>query len=151
MEWLNRFFRTGTGATVGCLAALCLCVALYVEVRNSFSPPGIAALKDATFICSETGKAYTHVLVLGDSIPLYSPYSGKNTGYPAEFCYWTADGHIKDTPTPVLLNSYIGVPGPTFCPDCGRLVVARNPRPGPNSKPPPTREEYERMHATAGN
>jgi hypothetical protein len=70
-----------------------------------------------------------------------------NTGYPAEACYWTADGGTKTEPTWVLMNAVLGKPGPTFCPDCGRLVVARNPMPGPGVKPPPTQQEL--LHSTA--
>lgn len=150
MEWLKRFFGTPAGMVVGTCIGLGLCLILYWEVRDIFNPPALADMRQGYFICSQTGKAFRHELTAGEAIPIYSPYSGSNTGYPAELCYWNADGTIKSTPTPVLLNSWIGKPGPTFCPDCGRLVVARNPYPSPNSKPPPTREEYERMHASSG-
>ena len=56
--------------------------------------------------------------------------------------HWTADGQSKPTPTAVLLNESIDKPGPTFCPDCGRLVVGHNPRPAEASQPPPTAQEY---------
>jgi hypothetical protein len=94
-------------------------------------------------VCAQTGKAFTVELKDGLSIPVRSPYSGQQTGYPAELCYWTKDGKPKDEPTAVLLNSWVGKRGPTFCPDCGRLVVGRNPEPAPDRKPPPTREEYQ--------
>ncbi len=79
-------------------------------------------------------------------IPVKSPFTGKETGYKAELCFWTKDGSTKTDPTAVLMNDDVGKPGPTFCPDCGRLVVHHNPVPGPHSKPPPTREEYEAEH-----
>ena len=60
---------------------------------------------------------------------------------------WTKDGKIKQDPTPVLLNEYAGKPGPTFCPDCGRRVVAHNPPPVIGAKPPPTKEEYAKRQA----
>jgi len=44
------------------------------------------------------------------------------------------------------MNTYIGKPEPTFCPDCGRLVVARNPVAQPGMRPPPTREQWEKEH-----
>ena len=73
--------------------------------------------------------------------------SGKKTGVPAEACYWTADGGTKKNPTWVLLNELAGKPGPTFCPDCNRLVVGHNPAPGPAggaaiAKLPPKRDDY---------
>jgi hypothetical protein len=82
-------------------------------------------------------------LKVGDQIPVKSPHSGKSTGYPAELCYWTKDGVIKSEPTAVLLRSHLGERSPTFCPDCGRLVVGHNPRPSQGDKPPPTQAEYK--------
>ena len=81
------------------------------------------------------------------TMPVLSPFSGKNTGYPAELCYWTKDGSIKTDPTPVLLNTYIGDNSPTFCPDCGRLVVGHNPRAVAGAHAPPTKQEWESKHA----
>ena len=98
--------------------------------------------RDRTFICAATGKVFQHRIEAGDTIPVESPYSGEATGYEAERCYWTADGHVKDEPTMVLLNEYADKPGRTFCPDCGRVVVRYNPRPiGPDDRPPPTRDQ----------
>jgi hypothetical protein len=150
MEWLGKFFGTTIGRTVGGLLALVVLGALYLELRDYYAPAAVAAMRQTTFICSETSKVFSRELVKGDTIPVLSPYSGHNTGYPAEYCFWNADGTTKSTPTPVLLNFWIGKPGPTFCPDCGRLVVAHNPSPTPGMKPPPTRDEYERMHASSG-
>jgi hypothetical protein len=101
------------------------------------------------FIDSETGKSFHVKMELGMQIPVKSPDTGNMTGYPAELCYWTKDGQIKDQPTPVLLNSFIGKTGPTFCPDCGRLVVPHNPVPQAGSRPPPTQAQY--MARISGN
>jgi hypothetical protein len=150
MQWLEKALSTTGGKVTAGVAVVVIFACLYVEVRNAIWPPAAAAMHEGSFICSQTGKVFQHEPKAGERIPVYSPYSGSNTGYPAEFCYWTADGQIKSDPTPVLLNLWIGTPGPTFCPDCGRLVVMHNPRPSPGDKPPPTREEYERMHATSG-
>jgi hypothetical protein len=84
--------------------------------------------------------------LIGQSIPIKAP-SGNNSGYPAELCYWTKDGQAKTDPTPVLLNVLVGKPGPTFCPDCGRLVVGHNPRPGAGVKAPMTQEEWKKRHS----
>ena len=94
------------------------------------------------FVDSTTGKPFKYELKIGTPVPVPAP-SGGNTGYPAELCYWTKDGKIKDQPTPVLLNELIGKPGSTFCPDCGRLVVGHNPAPNPEKPAPPTEAEYK--------
>jgi hypothetical protein len=99
--------------------------------------------RERTFICAQTGKSFEHTLKLGEAIPVKSPYSGQNTGYPAELCYWTKDGRIKKEPTAVLLKTLVGERGPTFCPECGRLVVGHNPRPKAGDAPPPTEAEYQ--------
>ena len=75
-------------------------------------------------------------------IPVESPYTNRPTGYEAELCYWTKDGKMRSEPYPVLLNSHARKPEPTFCPDCGRLVVPLNPAPSEGQSPPPTQPEY---------
>ena len=94
------------------------------------------------FVCTETGKPFREELKPGITFPIESPHSGKPTGVPAELCYWAKDGKPKEDPTPVLLNERAGKSGPTFCPDCGRLVVAGNPLPLAGAQPPPTQAEY---------
>ncbi|MEI8194583.1 MAG: hypothetical protein WCI73_01605 [Phycisphaerae bacterium] len=94
-------------------------------------------------VCTQTKKPFQVDLDSLKGIPAPSPFSGRNTGQPAELCFWTADGKPKTEPTPVLLNQYLNDPAPTFCPDCGRLVVARNPGPDQAASPPPTKAEYE--------
>jgi hypothetical protein len=80
-------------------------------------------------ICAETGKHYVHDLQEGERYPVYSPFTKGRTGYRAEKCYWTREGKAKLEPTFVLLDEYVGKPGPTLCPDCGRLVEPHNPMP----------------------
>ena len=92
-------------------------------------------------ICSETGKVFEGSIQRGSVFPLYSPYSKRQTGYPAERCFWTADGQIKSEPTFVLVKGHLGEKGPTFCPDCGRLVLVNNPGAG-GGKAPPTQSEF---------
>jgi len=65
----------------------------------------------------------------GEGHPYEHPRTGERTLYPAEKCYWTADGKAKLEPTYVLLNGYAGRDGPTACPDCGRGVTLHNPMP----------------------
>lgn len=112
-------------------------------IWNSLGPSDAAASStDRIFICSETGKTFRHTISIGETMPVKSPHSGKNTGYEPELCYWTADGQPKPDPTYVLLNDAVGKSGPTFCPDCKRLVVGLNPPAAPGMKPPPKESEY---------
>jgi len=112
-------------------------------IWKAMAPSEAEALShDHVFVDSKTMKPFNHELQIGDMIPVQAPSGGK-TGYPAELCFWTKDGKEKKEPTAVLLNQIIGKTGPTFCPECGRLVKAHNPRPGPNVNPPPTAAEYK--------
>jgi hypothetical protein len=117
--------------------------AIYAVWHNIGRTDAAAAAQDRVFVCAETGKSFRHRLSVSDRIPIVSPRSGKRTGYPAELCYWTASGQTRREPVPVLLNFYCGRSEPTFCPNCGRLVVSHNPAPDPSRKPPPTRSEYQ--------
>jgi hypothetical protein len=119
---------------------------LWTTVRKD---PSIAAAESPLFVNVQTGKTFHEALSVGMVFPVKSPDTGDMSGYPAELCYWTKDGSPKKDPTAVALNSYLGKPEPTFCPDCGRLVVEHNPLPGPGVRPPPTREEYISMHGSA--
>jgi hypothetical protein len=129
-------------------ATVAIAAAGYVVKDSLFSSPASRS-NDKIFVDSQTGRSFSHELVRGESIPVDAPSGGK-TGYPAELCFWTKDGQIKSDPTPVLLNSYLGKPEPTFCPDCGRLVLPNNPYPLPGSRPPPTRDEYEKRFSVVG-
>jgi hypothetical protein len=83
----------------------------------------------ATFVCIETNQDFVYTMKSGEQWPVVSPYSKKKTGYPAEVCLWTKDGKQKRIPTYVVLNENLGKPGPTICPDCGKVVVGHNPAP----------------------
>lgn len=137
--------RAGTALIVVIVLATVV-VAVKVMRGALAPPPAIQVAETRIFVDSETGKSFTARLTAGMTIPITSPYTGRKTGYPAELCYWSKDGHIMSDPTPVLLNSYLGKPGPTFCPYCGRLVVPHNPMPHPGSRPPPTLAEYKAAH-----
>ena len=149
-EWtvlagVRKFFESSAGRSVA-IGLLVVGVAAAVYSIVSSVGGGSASLsRDRTFICSETGKAFEYEIEVGTTIPVPSPYSGKNTGYAAEYCFWTKDGKIKEEPTLVLLNQHVGKPGPTFCPDCGRLVTPLNPAPVPGLPPPPTDVEYKKI------
>ena len=149
MEWLrNRLEKPGGQAVAIAVAVIIIGLAVY-QVKSSLFPSAVADERERMFVDSQTGEPFRHELKLGETIPVDAPSGGK-TGYPAELCYWTKDGQIKKDPTYVLLNSYLGKPGPTFCPDCGRLVVPHNPMATPGMRPPPTRDEYEREFSAVG-
>ena len=124
-KWIQEKLGVG-GAVVVCVVAVGLLV-YFAFGRESTA----RRANERTFICSETGKTFHYTLRDGDRFPVYSPHSKKNTGFPTEVCYWTADGGVKREPTYVLLNEYIGKEGPTICPDCGRKVYSHNPPPPP--------------------
>jgi hypothetical protein len=150
VEQLRQLLNSKAGKVVSTtLALLVVCAGVYA-ISNFFKD---AAPDDAyytTYICTETGKSFRHKNQMGEIQPILSPYSGKNTGLPAEACYWTTDGKEKAQPTWVLLNESVGKPGPTFCPDCGRIVVGHNPRPGEGVKLPLTETEYRARQASRG-
>ena len=139
----REFFNSKRGryAGIGLLAVAIL--AMLWSLRSTLGPSDIArASRQRIFIDSATGKSFDVELEPGMKIPVKSP-SGSETGFPAELCYWTADGGVNNEPTPVLLNSFLDKPDPTFCPDCGRLVVAQNPRAKAGFRPPPKQSEYK--------
>jgi len=147
MSGLREFFNSSTGRGVVIVLAITALGMMVYAFRSSWgTPPDIAAANDRIFIDAQnptSGKSFRVALKPGMHIPVRAP-SGGDTGYPAELCYWTKDGKVRAEPFPVLLNSWVGKPEPTFCPDCGRLVVGHNPAPaGPNAKPPPTKENYK--------
>ncbi|GIW75049.1 MAG: hypothetical protein KatS3mg104_0112 [Phycisphaerae bacterium] len=148
IEKIRHAANTPAGkVTAGVLLLLALIMLIWSILSNFGSTEAASLTSARTFICTETGKVFTTSLREGWTVPVPSPYSGKNTGVPAEQCFWTKEGTLKSEPTYVLLNEYLGKSDPTFCPDCGRLVVQRNPiyRVGdPTARPPPTREEYAR-------
>jgi len=145
MAGLREFLNgpAGKGVAIG-VVGIGLLVGFFSLRRNLGSTEAAYLSTDRVFIDTENGKTFSHTLKVGDMIPIKSPYSGKNTGVEAEKCYWTKDGKTKNDPTYVLLNSRKGGSEPTFCPDCGRLVVPLNPNAVVGAPPPPTKAEYEK-------
>jgi hypothetical protein len=137
----NKVARILAVSVVG----LIVVVAAYVAHDFFGSTSAAKASNARIFMDADTGKPFNHEIVRGESFPIKAP-SGNNSGYPAELCYWTKDGKISDKPVPVLLKLYLGQPGPTFCPDCGRLVIAHNPMPDAGSQPPPDQAQYAAAH-----
>jgi hypothetical protein len=148
VDGIQRATRSAAGKVASVVfIILSLGVGFYV-IRNSLKSDTPDSAFSVTYIDTENGKAFQHRPVAGETSPIVSPYSGKNTGVMGEPCYWTASGQPKTDPTWVLLNEAVGKSGPTFCPDCGRLVVGHNPRPAPGRKPPPTQQEYMAHHVS---
>jgi len=145
MAGLREFLNGPAGKGIGIgVVAIGLGVG-FVSMRKNLGSGEAAYLStDRVFIDTENGKTFSYTLKVGDMTPVKSPYSGKNTGVEAERCYWTKDGKTKKDPTYVLLNSRKGGSEPTFCPDCGRLVVPLNPSGIVGGTPPPTKEEWEK-------
>ena len=138
--------REALGTSVGkivsvVVSVVMLAIAGYLAMSTIQGDVPSAAYS-TTYICTETLKPFRHRNQIGETQPILSPHSGKNTGVTAEACFWTRDGATKEEPTWVLLEELAGRPGPTFCPDCGRLVVPRNPKPVAGGKSPPTQGEY---------
>lgn len=136
MARVREFLNTVSGRSV---VIAILVVGITVAISNmisTFSSP-VSLASERIFICEETGKGFEYTLKEGVMLPVLSPHSGKKTGYPAELCFWTAGGTIKDEPTAVRLPS----PAPVFCPDCKRQVRPYNPKPKAGDNPPPTVDE----------
>jgi len=147
VEKLQQFLRTSAGQ-IGLVAFVLVAAGmLFYSVRGFGRSDAAAATSERPFIDAETGKTFAYKIKMGDTFPVVSPFTGKRTGYHAEACYWTRDGKIKKEPTYVLLNKYKNKSGPTFCPDCGRLVREMNDPPIEGAPPPPTEEEYKASHA----
>jgi hypothetical protein len=151
-EGVREFLRGpgGKGVAIGVLVLglATVCWSIWSNVRTD---PTVVDANTPLFIDSETGQTFHVTLKVGMEIPVKSPFTGRATGYKAELCYWTKDGQPKTEPTAVLMNEDIGKPGPTFCPDCGRLVVEHNPMPGPGVRPPPTKAEWLSTHHSSNN
>lgn len=143
-----RKLTEGKGGLV--LAALLFLVggiAFYLLVLRGDGASEIADDSRTQTLIDADGNVFTvHLSETSTETELINSKSGKK-GFPVEWCWWTKDGKVREKPFPVLLNQYKGDPGPTFCPDCDRLVVPHNPQalPGlPPPKLPPTKSEYRR-------
>jgi hypothetical protein len=144
MVWLRDFFNSPTGKVIVFVGiSLVVGISLWLNLMPDGQSSLAADSRQRVFICTETLKSFVAEIRVGEPPIAKSPFSGKDTGVPAELCYWTREGTIKEEPTAVLMNSRIGKPEPTFCQDCGRLVVGHNPIPAEGSKPPPLKSEYK--------
>jgi hypothetical protein len=147
MMSVREYMQTSAGKAIAILAiVLCIAGAAWSVWSNVGQD---AAVKDASaliFVDIENGKTFRINPTADMPYPCKSPFTGHMTCYHAELCGWTKDGHVRSEPFPVVLNSDLGKSGPTFCPDCGRLVVAHNPLAAEGRRPPPTQQEYMISH-----
>lgn len=143
MASVREFLQTSAGKGMAvAVIILGIAAAGWSIWSNVGQPTAVKAANTVVFLDIETGKTFDVELTPDMAYPAKSPYSGHMTGYMAEACGWTKDGHVRKEPFYVVLNSELGKPGPTFCPDCGRLVVAHNPPAVEGHRPPPTQTEY---------
>ena len=149
MERWRAFLKGGPGKVLAAVVVFAALVAIVMQVRGLTSSEAERRSATRMFVDAETGKAFEYNLSGNAEIPAPAP-SGKKSGYPAEACYWTRDGQTKTEPTWVLINMWKGSNEPTFCRDCGRLVVGHNPAPGPGVIPPPTEDEYAKGNQGSG-
>ena len=143
VERIREWLTTTAGKAASGVVLVVALVMIVLSFRANFGRTDAASIAGTRmYIDASNGKTFEHRLELGEITPIKAP-SGQQSGYPAEACYWTKDGKPKQDPTWVLLNIYAKKPGPTFCQDCGRLVVGRNPPPTSSATPPPTASDYK--------
>jgi len=116
-------------AVAVCLLSLvAVTVVMILTFRGGDSAASVS--EQRTVIDAETGELFENFRIPeGKAFPYDNPKTGKAKLFPAEACFWTKDGKIKDKPTWVLLNEHAGKPGQTVCPDCGHPVKQHNPYP----------------------
>ncbi len=119
-------------------------VVLYLTYRHWWAGSSAEQRANApVFIDCITGKAFYCNVHAGETLPVRSPFTGRRTGYPGTFAWWSANGTPLKKPDIVLLNEYLGKPGPTFDPRTNRLVLPAGLPPTPGQKPPPTKAQYD--------
>jgi len=68
------------------------------EIRSYIHGNTPGDFSTTMYVDSQTGQAFPHKNVIGEGMPILSPYTGTTTGYPAVPCYWTASGEIRKEP-----------------------------------------------------
>ena len=108
------------------LAGTLLVLSLWYLWRQAFPHTVADDANTRWYVCSETNKPFQHTLKVGETEPILSPFTKKNTGWRGEPCYWTKDGKAKKNPTWVLVKARMGLEGKTLCPECGHEVTVHN-------------------------
>lgn len=107
--------------TVGMLVLLVVMVCR--TFRGEETPNDTRTLMD-----SKTGELFEVPTKDVKPYPMVNPKTGEDTLYRTEICYWGEECR-KRGGTRVILNGSLGKKGPTYCPVCGHVVRAHNPRP----------------------
>ncbi len=142
MNGIREFLQSTMGKTVASALVVAVIIASFFFMRSSLSySEGIQSSRTRTFVDTGTNLPFQVEVKEGMTIPVKAP-SGQDGYEFDETCSWTKDGHVSDHATYVLMNKTLRKPGPTFCPECGRLVVENNPPAAEGVKPPPTKAEY---------
>lgn len=120
--------KQGVLAAVGGLTLVAAIVLIASNIRLESEAGEDSRLR--TLIDSKTGEVFADFRVADEQQPPYAnPKTGERTLFPAEACYWSADGTAKITPTMVFLREWIEPGAETRCPDCGKTVTRHNPMP----------------------
>lgn len=115
---------------LACVLAVA-CVALLARLAGPLlgSDPYNRSGRLLTVMDSVTGTVTHDFRAPTDAAPPFiNPRTGKRTLFLPERCHAVrgAPGLATRTPTFVILNQDLGLPGPTTCPDCGRPVTRHN-------------------------
>jgi hypothetical protein len=122
-------FWKSNGFKIGLSAGLLILSVLMVLRNVGGTNPGDQS-RSRVVVDSVTGEVFKEFHIReGTTFPWKNPKTGENTLYPAEPCFWTADGKAKLEPTYVFVKAYAGDKSKTICPDCGHEVRTHNPNP----------------------
>ncbi len=115
----------------GLMAVITVAVAIAAiySIKGFFGEEDyVARANTRVLMDSETGDLFPFELT--ENMPPYphvNPKTGDKTLFPVEWCYARECGAKGGTP--VILNTWLGKEGPTYCPNCGALVRFHNPKP----------------------
>ncbi len=102
-------------------------IVLVISVYRTLGGDNIPA-NTRRLMCAETGELFPCELTPDmPKFPHENPKTGRRTLYPVEVCY---NGPcLERGGTPVILNTWLKKPEPTYCPVCGHIVRSHNPGP----------------------
>jgi hypothetical protein len=121
--WKSNQFKIG-------LSTVLIVLSLLLVLRSVGGTTMGDLSRSRVVVDSVTGEVFPEFRIKeGSTFPWKNPKTGENTLYPAEPCFWTADGKAKLEPTYVFVKAYAGAKSKTVCPDCGREVRQHNPNP----------------------
>jgi hypothetical protein len=116
----------GTKKLIITVVAIALVAYAVYAYWSNFGQPTLPA-DTRTLMDPETGKLYEVAVDENfGPFPHVNPDTGKRTLWPTEVCF-ARECAKKEKGTHVILNSFLGKEGPTYCPNCGALVRPHNP------------------------